>query len=107
MPNHSLLIDMLPSPAGKIWLYHEAIDLRKSYCSLCAVVEHQLGKNCKSGEAFIFVNRSRTLAKVLWWDRTGWCLLLKKLSASKFRTSGKKDLFELENCSLRMFFDGL
>jgi transposase len=98
---------MLPSPAGKIWLYHEAIDLRKSYCSLCALVEQQLGKSCKSGEALIFVNRSRTLAKGLWWDRTGWCLLLKRLSRSKFTISGKKDLFELENCYLRMFFDGL
>lgn len=98
---------MLPNPSGSIWLYHEAIDLRKSYCSLCSVVEKQLGRNSKSGEAFVFVNRSRTLAKVLWWDRTGWCLMLKKLSASKFRTSGKDDLRELENCNLRMFFDGL
>ena len=98
---------MLPVPVGKLWVYHAPVDLRKSYRSLCAVVESELLLSSKSGDAFIFINRSKTLAKVLWWDRTGWCLLLKRLSASRYRVSGKETLMELEIGNMRMFFDGL
>jgi len=96
---------MLPHPRGVVWLYHGAVDLRKSYRSLCSVVEQELGKQPKSGEAFVFVNRRRTLAKVLWWDRTGWCLLLKRLAASRYRVSGRDTLRELRVGDVQIFFD--
>jgi len=89
----------------RVWVYHAAIDLRKSYRSLRSVVEQELGKDAMCGDAFVFVNRSKALAKVLWWDRTGWCLLLKKLSCGRFRVSSNKKLRTLEN--QRVFFDGL
>lgn len=98
---------MLPHPSGRTWLYHAPVDLRKSYHSLCAVVEHELKRPAKNGDAYVFVNRRCTLAKVLWWDRTGWCLLLKRLSAGKFRISAREDLHELQTERMRMFFDGL
>jgi len=98
---------MLPSPSGSIWIYHTAVDLRKSYRSLCAMVEQELSRSAQSGDAFVFVNRRRTLAKVLWWDRTGWCLLLKRLSAGRYRVSGKAELKDLQLGRARVFFDGL
>ena len=96
----------LPSPIGALFVYHEAVDLRKSYNSLCREVE-ELGMTARSGDGYVFINRRRTLAKVLWWDRTGWCLLLKKLSSGRFRVSGKKVLKELEINGIQMFFDGI
>lgn len=98
---------MLPVPVGKLWLYHEPVDLRKSYRSLCAVVEYELKLNKQSGAGYIFVNKQKTLAKVLWWDRTGWCLLLKRLSAGRYRISGKSEVKELFVEHVRIFFDGL
>ena len=98
---------MLPYPGGLLWVYHAPVDLRKSYRSLCAVVERELAREAQSGDGFIFINRNRTLAKVLWWDRTGWCLLLKRLSASRFRVSGKTEVKELQVGNARIFFDGL
>ena len=98
---------MLPNPSGELWVYHAPVDLRKSYRSLCAVVELELSRNAQSGDAFIFVNRSKTLAKVIWWDRTGWCLLLKRLSAGRFRVSGRAETKELQLGNARVFFDGL
>jgi transposase len=98
---------LLLSPGSKVWVYHEPVDLRKSYNSLCGYVEQELYKNARSGDGFVFINRNKTLAKVLWWDRTGWCLLLKKLSAGRFRISGRKDIKELEINNFRMFFDGI
>ena len=99
---------MFPNiPSGRLWVYHGAVDLRKSYRSLCALVELDLNRRAKSGDGYIFVNRSRTLAKLLWWDRTGWCLLLKRLSASKYRVSGREELLELRIGDIQLFFDGL
>ena len=97
----------LPSPTAKLWLYHTAVDLRKSYNSLSALVVRDLNMNPESGDGFIFVNRRKTLAKLLWWDRTGWCLLLKRLSAGRYRVADNSQLLELENMRVRAFFDGL
>lgn len=98
---------MLPTPSGRVLVYHEAIDLRKSYLGLCSLVEQELRRSAENGDAYVFVNGRRTLAKVLWWDRTGWCLLLKKLSAGRYRVSGKSELRVLEIGRGRLFFDGL
>ena len=98
---------MLPSPTGKVWVYHAAVDLRKSYRSLTAVVERELHRSTQNGDAYVFINRNKTLAKVLFWDRTGWCLLLKRLSVGKYRVSDKNQLLELKIGTARVFFDGL
>jgi transposase len=96
----------LPQPIGDLWVYHEAVDLRKSYNSLCREVE-VLGFAPRSGDGYVFVNRTKTLAKVLWWDRTGWCLLIKKLSVGRFRVTEKRDTRKLEINGVQMFFDGI
>lgn len=98
---------MLPTTSGKVWVYHCEIDLRKSYRSLRALVEEELSLSATSGDAFVFVNRNKTLAKVLFWDRTGWCLLLKRLSTGRFRVSNRREIKELEIGNQRVFFDGL
>jgi transposase len=98
---------MLPSPNKQVLLYHQPIDLRKSYKSLCSLVEQELKRNSQTGDAIIFINRRKTLAKVLWWDRTGWCLLLKSLSGSRFRISENNELLSLKKDKARAFFDGL
>lgn len=98
---------MLPNPSGALWVYHQGVDLRKSYRSLAALVKTELSHDPQSGEAFIFVNRRKTLAKVLWWDRTGWCLLLKRLSTGRFRVSESGEVRVLELGRARVFFDGL
>ncbi len=97
----------LPKPNGRVWVYHAPIDLRKSYYSLKSVVEEHLSKQATSGDAYVFINRGKTLAKVLWWDRTGWCLLLKKLSAGRYRVSENQELIELKIDTSQLFFDGL
>ena len=66
-----------------------------------------LNRDPRSGEAFIFVNRDKSLSKVLWWDRAGWCLLLKKLSGSRFRIKGEKLITELQHGNNSYFFDGV
>jgi len=49
------------------------VDMRKSFDTLAAVVA-AAGFQALSGELFLFVSKSRTRAKVLYWDGTGLCL---------------------------------
>ena len=38
-----------------------------------------LGEEPQSGALYVFVSKNATRAKVLWWDRNGYCLLYKRL----------------------------
>jgi transposase len=61
------------------------VDLRKSFDGLAAAAREQLAHDPKSGALFLFVNRAGDRLKALWWDRTGFCLLCKRLERGRFR----------------------
>ncbi|MBK8505479.1 MAG: IS66 family insertion sequence element accessory protein TnpB [Saprospiraceae bacterium] len=58
---------------------------------LGGVVNNEMGKDLLSGDGFIFLNKRRTLIKVLVWDRTGYVIYYKSwlLALWSFRI-GKK-----------------
>lgn len=53
----------------RVWAYPEPADLRAGFDGLSALVSKRLGRDPLSGHLFLFVNRSRTRAKVLVWER--------------------------------------
>jgi len=61
------------------------IDLRRSFDGLAAAARDVLGDDPRSGALFLFFNRSRDRVKILWYDRTGFCLLYKRLDRGGFR----------------------
>ncbi|MCP4271845.1 MAG: IS66 family insertion sequence element accessory protein TnpB [Gammaproteobacteria bacterium] len=76
---------MLPLPNGKkVYLYRHAVDMRKSFDGLAAVTLQQLGENPLSGDLFVFLNRTRTIIKILFWDESGYCLVAKRLEKGSF-----------------------
>lgn len=58
--------------------------MRKSFDSLAALTSQTLHQNPLSGHLFVFFNRPRNRAKILFWDRTGYCLYYKRLEAGTF-----------------------
>lgn len=38
-----------------------------------------------SGDLFIFLNRRATQVRILFWDRDGYCVLMKRLEQGTFR----------------------
>ena len=61
------------------------VDLRRSFDGLAAAAKETLSKDPRSGALFLFVNKSGNRLKAIWWDRTGYCLLYKRLERGVFR----------------------
>jgi transposase len=73
---------MLPR-AVAIFAATEPIDMRRSFDRLAAARRETLGQDPRSGALFLFVNRAADRLKVLWWDRTGYCILYKRSSVER------------------------
>ncbi|MGH7594341.1 MAG: IS66 family insertion sequence element accessory protein TnpB [Gemmatimonadales bacterium] len=68
-----------------VWLVSEAVDMRKSIDGLAQAVVDSLHRQPLSGEVFVFGNRARDKAKLLWYDRHGFWLAYKRLERARFR----------------------
>jgi transposase len=75
---------MLPSKMP-IYCATSPVDLRRSFDGLAAAAKDVLAKDPRSGALFLFVNKAGDRLKALWWDRTGYCLLYKRLERGVFR----------------------
>lgn len=61
------------------------IDLRRSFDGLTAAAREQIGRDPQRGALFLFFNKAHDRVKLLWWDRTGYCILYKRLQRGCFR----------------------
>jgi len=68
-----------------IYLYRDAVDFRKSFRGLAAIVEQELGHNPFDGALYAFANRRRDKIKLLFWEDNGFVLYYKGLAEEKFR----------------------
>ncbi|MCG8686221.1 MAG: IS66 family insertion sequence element accessory protein TnpB [Desulfobacterales bacterium] len=69
----------------KVYLAPGATDLRKSIDGLSILVENRMELNPFSGYLFAFCNRKRTTVKILYWDRNGFSLWMKRLESQTFQ----------------------
>ena len=76
---------MLIFQSAEIYLHREPVDFRKSINGLTGVVQEFMALNVFSKSLFVFCNRNRTKIKILFWDKTGFCLLYKRLEKDKFK----------------------
>ena len=75
---------MIPA-AIAVFVCTVAVDLRASFDRLAALTRQHVGRDPLTDVAlYLFLNRARTHAKVLWWDRSGWALLYKRLERGTF-----------------------
>jgi transposase len=73
---------MLPAQVP-IWVAVGPVDLRWSFDILIGVVRDRLGGEPRDG-LYVFLNRRATRAKILFYDRTGWVLVYKRLDHGVF-----------------------
>ena len=76
---------MLSFPGSlKVFLAVEPCDLRKSFNGLHALATEKLAEDPRQGALFVFTNRRHTRLKILYWDRTGLWVMIKRLEQGTF-----------------------
>ena len=86
-------------PTVRVFVAVEPIDMRGSFDSLAGAVR-RLGLDPVDGHLYLFQNKRRRIAKALWFDGSGWCVLAKRLEAGSFQ------LPTLETADSKVQIDG-
>ncbi len=96
------------SEIDAVWLCRDPVDFRKGINGLSVLVEAQLDKDPFNGHLFVFINRRRDKVKILYWERSGFCLWQKQLEQEKFRwpTHMDGDVIVLDGQQLNWLLDG-
>lgn len=96
------------SPEAKVYVAIGATDMRKSINGLSLLVEEHFQLDLFSGSLFAFCNRNRNRVKILYWDRNGFCLWLKRLEQDVFRwPETEAEVLEISRPALDWLLHGL
>lgn len=68
----------------RYYLYWQPTDMRKSFDGLSGLVRNHMKRNPVDGEVYVFLNRSRSIIKLLHWDQSGFWLYSKRLEQGSF-----------------------
>ena len=71
-------------PTVRVFIGLDPIDMRRSFDGLAAQVSARLTRDPLDGHLYCFVNRARTMMKVIFFDRSGYCILYKRLERGTF-----------------------
>jgi transposase len=97
-------------PSVRVYIAAEPTDLRKSFDGLSALVSQRFGADPLCGHLFVFRNRRGDQVRVLFWDRTGYMIVAKKLARGRFHLA--RDLpkgathVEVEAAELSLMLEG-
>ncbi|MGB8297692.1 MAG: IS66 family insertion sequence element accessory protein TnpB [Polyangia bacterium] len=93
---------------AQAYLVLGSTDMRKAINGLSVLVADQLAMDAFSGHLFVFCNRGRSIIKILYWDRNGFCLWQKRLEKHRFRwPESKKEVIDIGARELNWLLDGL
>jgi len=68
-----------------IYLYGKNVDMRRSFDGLCAIVQSEFKKDIRTGDLFLFLNRRLDRIKLMYWDRDGIAIWMKRLERGTFQ----------------------
>lgn len=89
--------------------------MRRSFDRLAAMVREEIRQDPLSGHLFVFRNRLGDRCKILFWDRSGFCLFYKRLEEGTFRfpsgdpreTGRGGESIEVEAAELALLLEGI
>lgn len=91
----------------RVFVCEQPTDMRKSFDGLAGCVEQVIGGDPLSGHLFVFFNRRRNMVKMLLWDRSGFCLLSKRLEGGRFALAGDVACREIDVAQLVLILEGI
>ena len=87
----------------------ERVDGRKGIDGLSVLVRSRFGEDPLSGTMFVFFSRRADRVRVLYWDRDGYVLLMKRLEKGTYRPPwrGERGQVEIEAAELLLVLEGI
>ncbi len=103
---------MIGFPSGvRVHLALESHDMRKSFNGLASIAGQLAARGLESGALFAFTNKRRNRLKILYYDRTGTCVLAKRLETGTFSwpapSSAGSASLSLAPEALQLLLDGI
>ena len=80
------------------YLYRKETDMRKGFNLLCGIILNELGQQVTQGDAFIFINKSRTHLKMLVYEQGGFTIFYRRLEKGAFEVPA----FDLDAKSMQL-----
>jgi transposase len=68
----------------KVFIHRDYVDMRKSINGLSQIVELTSMGNLMEPHLFVFSGKTRATIKILYFDRSGFCIWQKRLEQDKF-----------------------
>jgi len=99
----------LPSSV-RIWLCTGAVDLRKGFDGLAAIVRNQWQMDVFVGHLLVFLGMRRDRCKILLSEPGGMAIYFKRLERGRFRIPARLDdvsHVEIDATALTMLLDGV
>lgn len=97
-----------PEGQIRVQLYGVPCDMRRSFDGLQAMVRQGLGADPLDGSLYVFVNRRATQMRVLYFDRSGFCIWAKRLEAGRFLSDwAQVRTREMDWMGLKLMLEGI
>lgn len=94
----------------RVYLYMQAVDMRRSYDGLHAIVQSEFARDIRLGDYFMFINRRRDRIKIIWWDRDGLAIFMKRLESGSIQkpiVEGNAKSLMIDHAQLSMLLTGI
>jgi len=83
-------------------------DMRKQINGLSTLVQELRQEGPFDGSYYVFCGKTRKVVKIIYWDRTGFCLWLKRLERDIFPwPKDEHDLNEISRIQIRLLLRGI
>lgn len=97
-----------PEARVRVYLYGQPVDMRRSFDGLYALARAGFSGDPTGGDLYVFVNRRGTQMKVLYFDRSGWCVWAKRLEAGVFISDWQRVQTQEIDCTrLKLLLEGI
>ena len=99
---------IVPPTNVRVLIATKPVDFRRGVMGLAALVEAEFKADPFSGVIYVFRSKRADRIKLLFWDGTGICLLIKRLKGSKFyRPKIEDGVMRLSPAQLSALLEGL
>lgn len=90
----------------KVYVYSEAVDMRKQIDGLATLVQTEMELNPFTKSLFVFTNKRRDKLKILAWDKNGFLVWYKRLEKQRFPKLKGDQTRMLSIKDLNLYLDG-